>query len=127
MVYGGIPPYYRKRILTFYHCSMVETAILVRIHASYSNTRKKRKSRVNSLFRKLYGYNSFSNYSRYNKRVNGLMDDLPSIRYDRGVVMIRERDLSKLEKIIKKYGADYETWKVIPNEEEMKKLQLKKN
>jgi hypothetical protein len=103
----------------------VETVILVRIHASYSNT--KRKSKVNSLFRKLYGYNSFSNYSRYNKRVNGLIDDLPSIRYDRGIVMIREGDLSKLEKIIRKYGADYETWKVIPNEEETKRLKLNKN
>lgn len=105
----------------------METAILVRIHASYSNSKKKRKSRVNSLFRKLYGYNSFSNYSRYNKRINGLMDALPSIRYDRGIVMIRERDLVELERLIKKYGADYETWKVIPNEEETSKLQLSKN
>ncbi|MEM3906945.1 MAG: hypothetical protein QXZ17_08815 [Nitrososphaerota archaeon] len=78
----------------------METAILVRIHASYTNSM--RKSRVNSLFRKLYGYNSFSNYSRYNKRVNGLMDHIPSIRYGKGIVMIREMDLSKLEKIIRK-------------------------
>ena len=102
----------------------METAILVRIHASYSNTGKKRKSRVNTLFRKLYGYNSFSNYSRYNKRVNGLIDDLPSIRYDRGIVMIREGDLSKLEKVIRRYGAEYETWRVIPNEEETRILKL---
>ncbi|MEM4091032.1 MAG: hypothetical protein QXQ46_09915 [Thermoplasmatales archaeon] len=40
----------------------METAILVRIHASYTNSI--RKSRVNPLFRKLYGYNSFSNYSK---------------------------------------------------------------
>ncbi|MEM3191205.1 MAG: hypothetical protein QW292_03770 [Candidatus Parvarchaeota archaeon] len=105
----------------------METAVLVRIYASYTNSRKKRKSRVNSLFRKLYGYNSFSNYSRYNKRVNGLIDNIPSIRYDRGIVTIRNVDISKLEKIIRKHGADYKSWKVIPNEEETKRLKLNKN
>ena len=55
------------------------------------------------------------------------MDDLPSIRYDRGIVMIREGDLSKLEKIIRRYGAEYEAWRVIPNEEETRILKLDKN
>ncbi|MEM3192245.1 MAG: hypothetical protein QXZ17_05845 [Nitrososphaerota archaeon] len=59
--------------------------------------------------------------------MNGLIDIILSIRYDRGVVMIRNVDLSKLEKIIRKYGADYESWKVIPNEEETKRLKLNKN
>ncbi|MEM4090194.1 MAG: hypothetical protein QXQ46_05520 [Thermoplasmatales archaeon] len=36
------------------------------------------------IYRKLYGYKSPSNYSRYNKRGNGLIDDIPSIRYERG-------------------------------------------
>ncbi|MEM0167974.1 MAG: hypothetical protein QW515_05025 [Thermoplasmatales archaeon] len=35
--------------------------------------------------------------------MNGLIDHIPSIRYDRGIVMIREVDLSNLEKIIRKY------------------------
>ncbi|MEM3829910.1 MAG: hypothetical protein QXP36_11970 [Conexivisphaerales archaeon] len=78
----------------------METAILVRIHASYTNSIRKR--RVNSLLMRLYGYNSFSNYSRYDKKLNGLIDHIPSIRYDRGIVMIRDVDLSKLEKIIRK-------------------------
>ncbi|MEM4084191.1 MAG: hypothetical protein QW752_04020 [Thermoplasmata archaeon] len=47
-----------------------------------------------------------------------MIDHIPSIRYDRGIVMIKNVNLSKLEKIIRKYGADYESWKVIPNEEE---------
>ncbi|MEM3193078.1 MAG: hypothetical protein QXZ17_09955 [Nitrososphaerota archaeon] len=79
----------------------METAIIVRIHASYTNSIRKR--RVNSLFMKLYGYNSLSNYSRYDKKLNGLIDHIPSIRYDRGIVMIRNVDLSNLEKIIRKY------------------------
>ncbi|MEM4090352.1 MAG: hypothetical protein QXQ46_06335 [Thermoplasmatales archaeon] len=103
----------------------METAILVRIHASYTNSI--RKSRVNSIFRKLYGYNSFSNCRGYNKRVNGLIDNILSIRYDRGIVMIKNINLSKLEKIIRKHGTDYETWKVIPNGEETKRLKLDEN
>ncbi|MEM3192000.1 MAG: hypothetical protein QXV17_08510 [Candidatus Micrarchaeaceae archaeon] len=43
----------------------METPTLVRIHASYTNSI--RKSRINFLFRKLYGYNSSSNYSMYGK------------------------------------------------------------
>ncbi|MEM3860090.1 MAG: hypothetical protein QW478_11930, partial [Candidatus Micrarchaeaceae archaeon] len=61
----------------------METAILVRIHASYTNTRTKKKNSANSLFRKLYGYNSFSNYSRYDRK-KGLVDEIPAIKYDRG-------------------------------------------
>jgi hypothetical protein len=57
----------------------METAILVRIHASYSNSRKKRKSRATAPFETLYGYNAFSNYSRYNRGVKGLVDDLHAI------------------------------------------------
>ena len=102
----------------------METAILIRIHASYTNSKKRRKSRVNSLFRKLYGYNSFSNHGRYNRRIKGLMDEIPAIRYDRGIVMIRENDLLKVKRLIKEFGADYTAWKVIPTSQEMRKLHL---
>ncbi|MEM3191662.1 MAG: hypothetical protein QW292_06150 [Candidatus Parvarchaeota archaeon] len=32
-----------------------------------------------------------------------MIDNIPSIRYDMGIVMIRNVDISKLEKIIRKY------------------------
>lgn len=44
-----------------------------------------------------------------------------------GIVMIRESDLSKLETLIKKCGSDYETWRVLPKDEEIKRLQLNKS
>ncbi len=102
----------------------METTILVRIHAPYRNSMKKRKSRVNSLFRKLYGYDTHSNYNQYNKRKKGLLEEIPSVRYEKGMIMIRETDLEKVKSLISEYGADYRVWKVIPGDEEMKLLKL---
>ena len=102
----------------------METAVLVRIHASYTNSRKKRKNRVNALFRKLYGYDTYSNYSRYNRHLKGLIEEIPSIRYDRGIIMIREFDLDAIARLVEQYGAEYNAWRVIPSEKERKQLQL---
>ena len=60
----------------------MDTAVLVRIHASCTAGKMKRKSGVNTLFGKLYGYNSFSNYSRYNRQRKDLLEEVPSVRYE---------------------------------------------
>ena len=98
--------------------------ILVRIHAPYRNSMKKRKSRVNALFRKLYGYNTYSNYSKYNRHRTGFLEEIPSVRYEKGMIMIREADLERLRDLVSEYGAEYRSWKVIPSDEEMKALKL---
>ena len=102
----------------------MKTSILIKIHASYTNNRKRRKSRVNSLFRKLYGYDTYSNYSQYNRHKKGLLEEIPSVVYERGVIMIREEDVKKVEELVREYGAEYRSWKVIPGEQEMKQLKL---
>ena len=38
--------------------------------------------------------------------------------------MIREEDMEKVEELVREYGAEYRSWKVIPNEQEMKQLKL---
>ena len=60
----------------------MDTAVLVRIHVSCTAGKMKRNSRVNTLFRKLYGYNTFSNYSRYNRHRKDLLEEVPSVRYE---------------------------------------------
>ena len=102
----------------------MKTSILIKIHASYTNSRKRRKSRVNSLFRKLYGYDTYSNYSQYNRHKKGLLEEIPSVVYERGIIMIREEDVKKVEELVREYGAEYRPWKVIPGEQEMKQLKL---
>ena len=102
----------------------MQIAILIRIHASYTRSKKRRMSRANALYRKLYGYDTYSNYSRYNRHLKGVIEEIPSVRYDRGMVMVREVDLEKIVGLVEEYGAEYQAWKVIPNDEEMKQLQL---
>ncbi|BAB59283.1 TVG0147974 [Thermoplasma volcanium GSS1] len=53
-----------------------------------------------SIFRKLYGYDMHSNYNQYNKRKKGLLEEIPSIRYEKGMIMIRETDFEKVKSLI---------------------------
>ena len=105
----------------------MDTAVLVRIHASYTvgKMKMKRKIRVYTLFRKLYGYNTFSNYSRYNRHRKGLLEEIPSVRYGGGgLINIRRENLQRIMELVKEYGAEYRIWDVVPNDEEKKQLQL---
>ena len=79
---------------------------------------------MNSLFRKLYGYDTHSNYNRYNKRKKGMLGEILSIRYEKGIIMIRETNLEKVKDMIRECGVDYGMWKVIPGDEEMYLLKL---
>jgi hypothetical protein len=53
-----------------------------------------------------------------------LLETIPSIRYEGGITMIRIEDLDKVVTLLNTYKAKYVTWKVIPNENEHKHLQL---
>ena len=100
----------------------MNTAILLKIHASYKSGEK--KSSVDRMLRKLYGYDDLSNYSKYHYHREGLLERIPSVRYEKGLVMIREEDLDTVVSFIKKYKTDYMKWTVIPEEEEIKQLRL---
>ncbi|MGC8580817.1 MAG: hypothetical protein ACP5MW_00515, partial [Thermoplasmata archaeon] len=71
-----------------------------------------------------YGHDDKSNYSKYTYHRTGLLETIPSIRYEGGIIMIRKEDLDKVVTLLNKYKAKYVTWEVIPNENEQKQLQL---
>ena len=52
------------------------------------------------------GYDDPSNYSKYHYHREGLLAKIPSVRYEKGLVMIREEDLDTVVSFIKKYNAD---------------------
>ena len=79
---------------------------------------------MNALLRKLYGYDTHSNYSRYNRHLKGLIEVMPSIRYDGDLIMIRESSLDAISRLVEQYGAEYTAWRVISNEKEREQLQL---
>ncbi|QRF75740.1 hypothetical protein Thermo_01246 [Thermoplasmatales archaeon] len=51
-------------------------------------------------FRKLYGYETHLNYNKHNKRKKGLLEEIPSVRYEKGMIMTRETDLEKVKDMI---------------------------
>ncbi len=66
------------------------------------------------IYRLLYGYNSSSKHGKYHYRRPGLLDSIPSIRYEDGKM--------KLMDFLEKNNASYRMWKVILEEDETKKL-----
>ncbi|MEM3573917.1 MAG: hypothetical protein QXJ62_06810 [Nitrososphaeria archaeon] len=70
----------------------------------------------------LYGYNSSSKYEKYHYRERGLLDMIPSIRYEDGNFMTPERKKSKVINFLKKNNAYYRLWRVIPTQDELERL-----
>lgn len=75
------------------------------------------------MLRKFHGYDDPSNYSKYHYHREGLLETIPSVRYEKGMVMMREEDLDTVESLIRKHMVVYMNWKVIL-EEEIKQLGL---
>ncbi|MEM3488913.1 MAG: hypothetical protein QXO75_04555 [Nitrososphaerota archaeon] len=70
----------------------------------------------------LYGYNSSSKYGKYHYREKGLLDMIPSIRYEDGNFMIPEGKKNKVINFLEKNNASYRLWRVIPTQDELQKL-----
>ena len=76
------------------------------------------------LYRKLYGYNNYSYYGRYRTRVKGLLDEIGAIRVFKSAIIVRNEDAYKVITLLKEYGAEIFTKKVILNKNEIEKLGL---
>jgi hypothetical protein len=107
----------------FVHSRSLDTAILVHVWIPFRHNGMERKEQAR-IYRKLYGYRSSSNYGKYHYDVKGILDSVPSIRYEDGNFIVREEDFPVIKKFLEENGSSYRTWKVIPDEEEVKKLKL---
>ncbi|MEM3193195.1 MAG: hypothetical protein QW292_14145 [Candidatus Parvarchaeota archaeon] len=83
-----------------------------------------KRVRMESKEIRIYGYKSSSNYGKYHYDVKGLLDGIPSIRYEGGNFLIREKDLPLIKKFIEENRSRYRAWRVIPDEEESTILKL---
>jgi hypothetical protein len=59
------------------------------------------------LSRALHGYTDRSNKGRYVYARKGLLDKVPYLQLQKGVLLIREKDTQPLVKLLQKYGAEY--------------------
>ena len=98
----------------------METAVLISLTFSYS---KRSVGEVSRFFRKLYGYENHSHYGRYRSRVPGFLDQIPYVRYSKGLIMVRKDHAVRVKKYLKDNGASIQDWKVIPGKEDLVKLQ----
>lgn len=96
-------------------------AILFHVWVPYTRNGMGRKEQAR-IYRLLYGYNSSSKYGKYHYRRPGLLDTIPSIRYEDGNFLIAEDGKMKLIDFLQKNNASYRMWKVILEEDEIKKL-----
>ena len=98
----------------------MDNAVLIALSFSYSN---RKIGEVSRFFRKLYGYENHSHYGRYRSRVPGFLDQLPYVRYSRGLIMVRRDDAETVKKYLTDNGASVLSWEVVPAKEDLEKLQ----
>jgi len=101
----------------------VETAVLVHVWVPFRKNGMERREQAR-IYRKLYGYRSSSNYGKYHYSVKGLLDTIPSVRYEDGNFIIRENDFPVVKKFLNESRTRYRAWKVIPEKDEMEMLLL---
>ncbi|OWP55571.1 MAG: hypothetical protein B2I17_04645 [Thermoplasmatales archaeon B_DKE] len=107
----------------FVRYKAVETAVLVHVWVPFRKNGMERREQAR-IYRKLYGYRSSSNYGKYHYTVKGLLDTIPSVRYEDGNFIIRENDFPVVKKFLNESRTRYRAWKVIPEKDEMEKLKL---
>ena len=59
------------------------------------------------LSRALHGYRDRSNKGMYLYARKGLLDKVPYLQLQKGVLLIKEKDTQSLVKLLQKYGAQY--------------------
>ncbi len=99
----------------------MDTAILIHVWIPFTKKGMDRKDQ-SRIYRLLYGYNSSSKYGKYHYRINGLLDTIPSIRYEDGNFLIPKSGKRKVISFLEKNNVSYRMWTVIPEDEEVKQL-----
>lgn len=74
--------------------------------------------------RAIYGENTSSWKGKYRYHRKGLLDDIPHVKMYWGSVIVLERDLKLLERILKAFSAEYMWREIKPTANDLKALQV---
>jgi len=99
----------------------METAILFHVWIPFKHKGMERREQ-SKIYRLLYGYNSSSKYGKYHYRIKGLLDTIPSIRYEDGNFLVPKSGKGEVISFLEKNKVNYRMWTVILGEEEAKQL-----
>lgn len=62
--------------------------------------------------RQLFGYTEYSNNAQYTYERKGVLSDAPCLKLARAVIIVRNQDAQKVEKIIKSVKGKYQTFEI---------------
>lgn len=80
---------------------------------------------ASTLVKKLYGQNTSSHGNKYRYRRKGLLDEIPSNRLIRGVIIVKKKDKTKILKLLKEFKAEIHIREVVLINKDLKALTLK--
>lgn len=62
--------------------------------------------------RQLFGYIEYSNNSKYTYKRKGVLEEIPNIKVARAVIIVRNQDAQKVEKVIKSVNGKYQIFTI---------------
>lgn len=77
---------------------------------------------ASALVKKLYGQNTSSHGGKYRYRRKGLLDDVPSSKLIRGVIIVRKKDKKNILELLEKFEAEVHVREVILIRKDLKAL-----
>jgi mRNA-degrading endonuclease RelE of RelBE toxin-antitoxin system len=84
-------------------------------------TLKKADDKIRSKFkREFFGYEDKSNRGQYNYKREGLVNQILNLRPVRSTIIVQNKDVNKVIKLLKKYDAEIKLYDIIINENELK-------
>ena len=82
-------------------------------------------NKASELVKKLYGQGTSSHGGRYRCRRKGLLDDIPSRKLIRGVIIVKKGDEEMIVSLLEQYDTEVFIRKVQLNEDDMEALGIK--
>ena len=80
---------------------------------------------ASKLVKKLYGQKTSSHKGRYHYRRKGILDEIPSHRLIRGVIVVRKKDEEKIVSFLREYDTEIFVRKVKLNDDDLTVLGIK--
>lgn len=80
---------------------------------------------ASALVKKLYGQNTSSHGGKYRYRRKGLLDEIPSSKLIRGVIIVRKKDKKKILELLNEFEAEVHVREVVLKNKDVKALAMK--
>src|SRR3989338_1914070 len=98
----------------------METPTLI----SYSLKKETTLKEKEQFRRQFLGYKDKSNNGKYEYRRPGFLRDIPHLKPAKSLIIVRNNDEKKTLSVLKKFGVQYLTWRILLNKQDCQKLSI---